>query len=231
MAALDLLLDLDVRLGTVSGYVAMVARDGHVVHATTAGYADIESGRPMQLDTRFRIASMTKPVTATAAVLLIEEGRLGLDDRVDRYIPAAGAARVAASQQLSEDGTLETVPLAVPLTVRHLLTFTSGIGNRHDPSVLGRLWSEPGLYAGRGSLEERVDRILTLPALRAARREVAIRLVRGRPGSGHRGRGRRAVRQLSRASDLHPAGDVLDGLSASGSRSSEPEPGGDVHAR
>jgi len=162
-SALDAFLNVNTLIGSHSGYVAMFARDGHVVHATTSGYADIESSRPMQLDTRFRMASMTKPVTAVAALQLIEEGRLGLDDPVERYIPAAGELRVAASQEYSGDGSLPTVPLSRPLTVRHLLTFTSGIGSEDDPSDLGRLWAERDLYAGTGSLEDRVNRLLTAP--------------------------------------------------------------------
>jgi CubicO group peptidase (beta-lactamase class C family) len=162
-SALDAFLNLNTLIGSHSGYVAVFARDGRVVHATTSGYADIESRRPMQLDTRFRMASMTKPVTAVAALLLVEEKRLGLDDPVERYIPVAGELRVAASQEYAGDGSLPTVPLSRPLTVRHLLTFTSGIGNEDDPSDLGRLWAERDLYAGTGSLEERVNRILTAP--------------------------------------------------------------------
>ena len=162
-SALDAVLTLDTWIGSVSGYVAMFARDGHVVHATTAGYADIESRRPMQLETRFRMASMTKPVTAVAALLLIEEGRLGLDDPVARYIPAAGELRVATSIQNAAGGTIPTAPLARPLTVRDLLTFRAGIGSEEDTSDLGQLWSARYIYAGSGSLEERVDRILTAP--------------------------------------------------------------------
>jgi CubicO group peptidase (beta-lactamase class C family) len=162
-SALDGFLSLNSFIGSHSGYVAMFARDGRVVHSTTSGYADIEARRPMRLGTRFRMASMTKPVTAVAALLLIEEGRLGFDDPVASYIPAAGGARVAASQEFAEDGTLPTVPLSRPLTVRHLLTFTSGIGSEDDPSDLGRLWSKQDIYAGTGSLETRVNRLLTAP--------------------------------------------------------------------
>lgn len=159
----DLFLDASACLELQSGYVAMFARDGRVVHATAAGYADIESRTPMRLDTRFRIASMTKPVTAVAAMILIEEGRLGLDDPVAGYIPAAADLRVATSERASADGTIETVALARPLTVRHLLTFSSGIGARDDDSDLGRMWAERDIYAGAGPLALRVDRILTAP--------------------------------------------------------------------
>ena len=96
--AIDLFLKAGALLGLQSGYVAMFARNGQVVYGATAGYADIASGTPMTLDTKFRIASMTKPVTATAAMILVEEGRLRLDDPVSNYIPAAANLRVATSQ-------------------------------------------------------------------------------------------------------------------------------------
>jgi CubicO group peptidase (beta-lactamase class C family) len=160
---MDTVLDLNVAIGAHSGYVAMFAREGQVVHVKTAGYADIEQEEPMQIDTRFRLASLTKPVTATAAFLLIEDGRLDLEDPVERYVPAAGQLRVATSHQFGEDGTIPTVPLARPLTVRDLLSFRAGIGSEEDPSDLGRLWAERNIYAGKGSLEERVNRILTAP--------------------------------------------------------------------
>lgn len=161
--ALDAFLDLNTLIGSHSGYVAMFARDGRVVHATTSGYADLATRQPMQLDTRFRMASMTKPVIAVAALVLMEDGRLGLDDPVERYIPAAGDLRVAASTEFAEAGTIPTVPIDRPLTVRHLLTFTAGIGSEEDASDLGSLWAERDIYAGTGSLEKRVNRILTAP--------------------------------------------------------------------
>ncbi|MFP6641225.1 MAG: serine hydrolase domain-containing protein, partial [Myxococcota bacterium] len=160
---LGLFLEANVLLGSDSGYVAVFARDGQVVHAKTAGYADIESERPMRLDTHFRIASMTKPVTAVAALLLIEDGRLALDDPVERYIPAAANLRVATSPDFEADGTLPTVEIARPLTVRDLITFSSGIGHGEEDSDLGQMWTERRIYAGEGSLEDRVNRLLTAP--------------------------------------------------------------------
>jgi len=161
--ALDLFLNGGALLGLQSGYVAMFARDGELVHATTAGYADIASRAPMQFDTQFRIASMTKPITAVAAMILVEEGRLGLDDPVAQYIPAAADLRVATSQTALPDGTFPSVPLDEPLTVRDLLKFASGIGGTATTSDLDRLWFGNNLYIGSGSLEQRVDRILTSP--------------------------------------------------------------------
>lgn len=161
--ALDRFLDLNVLLESDAGYVALFAHQGEIVHAKAAGYADIDSGRPMQIDTRFRIASMTKPITATAALILIEEGRLGLDDPVSLYIPAARELRVATRHDLDENGMLPTAPLSRPLTVRDLLTFNAGIGSEEDESDLGQLWAQRHIYSGTGSLEQRVNRILTAP--------------------------------------------------------------------
>jgi len=161
--AIDVFLKAGALLGLQSGYVAMFARDGQVVYGTTAGYADIASGTPMTLDTRFRIASMTKPVTATAAMILVEEGRLRLDDPVSNYIPAAANLRVATSQSAAADGTFATTALDRPLTVRDLLTFSSGIGGADNTSDLDKLWAANNIYAGSGSLADRVGRIMTLP--------------------------------------------------------------------
>jgi len=159
---LDLLFDVGARLGLQSGYVAMFARDGQIVDTSTAGYADIASGTPMGLDTRFRIASMTKPITATAAMILVEEGRLGLDDPVSDYIPAAANLRVATSPDAT-NGTIPTVPLDRPVTVADLLKFASGIGGNGGTSDLDLLWAQNNIYAGSGTLAERVDRIFTAP--------------------------------------------------------------------
>jgi CubicO group peptidase (beta-lactamase class C family) len=164
-AAMDSYLRFTAWRESRSGFVAMFARDGQPVYATAVGYADVEAQRPMRLDTRMRFASMTKPVTAVAANILIEEGRLGLDDPVARYIPAMGDARVAVSQTRGPDGSFPTEPANPIPTVRHLLTFSSGIGPGMDgPSDLTILWDEKGLYSGRiGSLADRVSRIATLP--------------------------------------------------------------------
>ncbi len=164
--AIQGLFDYRVWSGARSGYVAMFARDGEIVYATSAGYADVERRIPMTLDTRLRIASLTKPVTAVAAMTLVEEGLLGLDDPVSRYIPIAAQLRVATRHERNGGGGFDTEPLSQPLRVRHLLMFASGIGGSRaigDDSDLGLLWKERGVSGGRGSLQERVERALTLP--------------------------------------------------------------------
>lgn len=161
--AMDRVLDYRVWSGSRAGFVALVARQGRVVYAYTTGEADREAGVPMTLDTRFQLASMTKPVTAVAAMILVEEGRLSLDDPVEQYLPFFGELQVVSERH--PDGSFATEPLAEPIRVRHLLTFTSGIGGygeSDDP--LDRAWRaraiEPG---GLGSLEQRIERIAGLP--------------------------------------------------------------------
>jgi len=164
--AIQAMFDYRVWSGARSGYIALFARDGEIVYATTSGWADVERGVPMTLDTRVRVASMTKPITAAAAMSLVEDGLLGLDDPVSKYIPIAADLRVATSHERNADGGFDTVPLSTPLLVRHLLMFASGIGGGGfigGDSDLDALWEEQGVFGGRGSLQQRVEHALTLP--------------------------------------------------------------------
>ena len=75
----------------------MMARNGKVIHLEAVGMADREAGTPMQTDTIFRIASMTKPITSVAVMMLWEEGKIGLDDPVSKYIPEFAKPEVMLS--------------------------------------------------------------------------------------------------------------------------------------
>lgn len=168
--AIQGMFDYRVWSGARSGYIAMFARDGEIVYATTAGYADFEQQIPMSLDTRLRIASLTKPITAAAAMTLVEDGLLGLDDPVAKYIPVAADLRVATGRERNAAGEFDTAPLSSPLLVRHLMMFASGIGGSRsigEATDLGLLWQEQGVSGGSGSLQQRVERALTLPLFEA----------------------------------------------------------------
>jgi CubicO group peptidase (beta-lactamase class C family) len=95
-----------------------------------------------------------------AALTLVEDGGLGLDDPVADYIPAVAKLRVAASPMRNADGAFDTVTLARPLLVRDLLTFTSGMGDEGGEGDLGDLYAAQTLYGGSGSLQQRVERVL-----------------------------------------------------------------------
>ena len=161
--AMDRVLDLAVWRQWDAGYVALVARNGRVVYGRTTGFSDLEDRIPMHLATRFQLASMTKPITAVAALILVEEGRLSLDDRVDQFLPSFADLRVTTGR--GADGDFTTEPLAQPIRVRHLLTFTSGIGGYgNSDDRLDQSWRARDIeLANLGSLADRVARIPGLP--------------------------------------------------------------------
>ena len=161
-AVIDGVLDGRVMMGARSGYVALIARNGRLIHAKTAGYQDVEAKIPMSIDTRFQMASMTKPIVAVAAMILVEEGRLGLDDLVSDYLPALGTMPVAVFDEAGE--VIGTTRQTTPMQVRHLLSFSSGIGGAgFEKTPLALRWREEGLYSGDGNLGDRVERLALLP--------------------------------------------------------------------
>ncbi|HXC29153.1 MAG TPA: serine hydrolase domain-containing protein [Stellaceae bacterium] len=113
-----------VERGKVPGVAALVSRHGEV-HVEAIGAKSAGGGDPVRRDTIFRIASMTKPITAAAAMILVEECRLRLDDPVDRLLPELADRRVLRRL----DGPLDdTEPARRPITLRDLLTFRMGFG-------------------------------------------------------------------------------------------------------
>ncbi|MFC8430653.1 serine hydrolase domain-containing protein [Streptomyces sp. NPDC057253] len=110
--------------GRMPGFLVSVSRGGRVAHLTAHGHRDLAAGLPVEADTLWRIYSMTKPVTAVAALLLVEEGRLSLDDPVADYIPAFAEPRVYVD---GSGDTLTTRPADGPVLVRHLMTHTAGL--------------------------------------------------------------------------------------------------------
>ena len=110
--------------GDLSGAVTLVWRRGAEAHFAAVGKRDIERNLPMTRDTLFRIASMTKPVTSVAAMMLREEGKLGLDDPISRWIPELGKQRVLRAPDRALD---DTVPAEREITVDDLMTHRSGL--------------------------------------------------------------------------------------------------------
>jgi CubicO group peptidase (beta-lactamase class C family) len=161
--AIDRALDYRVWSGARAGFVALVAREGRVVYARTTGFANLEEEIPMDLETRFHLASMTKPITAVAAMILVEQGRLSLDEPVAKFIPAFAESRVVTDR--NKKGEWGTRPLSEPILVRHLLTFTSGIGGYAETDdALDQAWRSPDIeVGGLGSLADRVNLIPGLP--------------------------------------------------------------------
>jgi CubicO group peptidase (beta-lactamase class C family) len=130
-----------VQRGAVPGIVTLVSRRGKV-RVNTVGAKVLGGGDPIRRDTIFRITSMTKPITAAAAMILVEECKLRLDEPVDRLLPELAHRKVLRRI----DGTLEdTVPATRPITLRDLLTFRMGFG---------LIWGPPDKYPIQRAISE-----------------------------------------------------------------------------
>ncbi len=127
LGRIDRMLNAAVANQQIPGAVALVARDGKIVYHKAFGMADNTSGRRLGRNDIFRIASQTKAITATAVMMLWEEGHFRLDDPISRWIPEFGEAQVLSSFRYA-DTTWTGIPADKPITIRHLLTHTSGIG-------------------------------------------------------------------------------------------------------
>ena len=132
-------LNAEVESGQLPGAVVAVARHGRLVFHEAVGHLGPDRSAPMPRDALFAIASMTKPVTGVAGLLLWEEGRLGLADPIERFLPQLGNRRVAVLNErvLSGQGPIETVPATRSITIQDLMRHTSGItyGGRGTTAV------------------------------------------------------------------------------------------------
>lgn len=143
-----------------AGILVRTFKDGEVVHFKKFGYSDLESKTPIKEDDIFRVFSMTKPVTAAALMTLYEEGKFELDDPVYKFIPSFENTKVYTP---SDEGfTLEEQES--PITIRHLLTHTSGLSYGFVPSqYVDSLYNANGLPFVEKSLEETVESLASLP--------------------------------------------------------------------
>jgi len=141
--------------GRLAGVVTLVARHGKIVHFEAVGQRGAEDDRPMTKDALFRIFSMSKPITAVAAMMLFEEGAFALSDPVAKFVPELSDLDVLV------DG--ELVPAERTMTMRHLLTHTGGLSygfNPRDP--IDAKYNEVQPLAGK-NLDEFAERLGTLP--------------------------------------------------------------------
>ena len=153
----------EVARNSAAGYVIMVARHGKLIYSSAVGMRDRENAVPMTLDTRFRIFSMTKPVTSAAVLMLYEEGRFHLDDPVSTFLPEFAEARVFSGTDAA--GNITTEALKRPISIRHLLTHTSGLGygpGYDSTSPLAKVWASAG-FGTPGTLAEKVRALAKVP--------------------------------------------------------------------
>jgi len=115
--------------GKLAGTVVLVARKGKLIYADAAGFQDKEEGKPMALDSIFRIYSMTKPLVSVAAMMLVEDGKIELTDPISKFFPAFKSQQVSVARTDSEFAcvTYTTVPADREITVQDLLRHTAGL--------------------------------------------------------------------------------------------------------
>ena len=142
------------------GAVAVVEVNGHTEFHGQWGHADIARTRPMREDSIFRIYSMTKPVTSTAILMLLEQGKLSLDDPLSRSIPAFADRQIVTGGDAAHP-LLAPAPRAI--TIRHLLTHTSGFAADSDGHAVATALLNRADVDSATSLEDVAARLATLP--------------------------------------------------------------------
>lgn len=145
------------------GYIAMLSRQGMLVHAGAYGWRDRDARTPMTLDTRFRIASLTKPIVSAAMMAAIERGYVRLNTPVAALLPEFAEMRVGVA--LGADGKLETVPAVRLITVFDLMSHMAGLGagGRTDYPAAGVYAQRYSEYFALGSVAEASAWIASLP--------------------------------------------------------------------
>ena len=131
LARIPHLLSSHIESGALPGALTLIWRHGRLAHKSVLGAMDLGRGQAMREDAIFRLYSMTKPVTAVALLMLLEEGRIALDDKVARFIPAFGGLTLA-------DGSSPKRAMTVLDLLRHTAGFTYGFHNRTPVDALYR---------------------------------------------------------------------------------------------
>ena len=164
---IDAMLTEAIAENQIPGAVALVARNGKIVYYKAFGMADTEAGRSLQRDDIFRIASQTKAITSTAVMMLWEEGKFALDDPISLYIPEFENALLFESIN-EADSSFTGRPATKAITIRHLLTHTSGIGyGMIDDDNFRKIYQKAGIIDAftteDRSIQENIKRLAKLP--------------------------------------------------------------------
>ena len=155
----------EVAAGKVPGAMLLVQRRGQPAYFESFGVRDVATKAPMTPDTLFRIYSMTKPITSVTAMMLVQDGKLSLDEPVSKYIPAFALTKVGV-EKMGDDGKpmLELVPVRRPMTIQDLLRHTSGITYGFaGQGLVHKRYAEARFEATRLGNEEFAERIAALP--------------------------------------------------------------------
>jgi CubicO group peptidase (beta-lactamase class C family) len=155
----------EVATGTIPGAIVSIQRHGRPVYFKTFGVRDVATKAPMTPDTIFRLYSMSKPITAVAAMTLVEEGKLSLTDPLSKYIPAFADVKVGV-ERTGEDGKprLDLVPPVRPILIQDLLRHSSGLAYTYVVyGLIKQVYVDADVLAGDFDNAELAARIAKLP--------------------------------------------------------------------
>jgi CubicO group peptidase (beta-lactamase class C family) len=152
----------EIATGKIPGAILLIHQHGQPVYVENFGVRDVATRQPMTADTIFRLYSMSKPITSVAAMMLVEEGKLRLDDPVSKYIPAFADVKVGVEKR--EEPALTLEPVHRPVTIEDLLRHTSGLTyGFYGDSAVRKLYAQAGLFNGDLDNAEFAARIAKLP--------------------------------------------------------------------
>ncbi len=165
LARIDNMINEAIKAEEIPGAVALVARNGHIVHLKA--YGNASPGVTLKENTIFRIASQTKAITSTAVMMLWEEGKFKLDDPISKYIPEFKEMGVLDIFN-EADSSFTTIPVKNQITIRHLLTHTSGIGyGIIDDDRFRKMYQKAGIVdiftADPISIEDNIKKLAKMP--------------------------------------------------------------------
>jgi CubicO group peptidase (beta-lactamase class C family) len=155
----------EIATGKIPGAILLLQQHGKPVYYENFGVRDVATEMSMSADTIFRLYSMSKPVTSVMAMMLVEEGKLKLDDPVSKYIPAFAGMKVGVEKK-AEDGKVALVlePVIRPVTIKDLLRHTSGLPyGYHGGGMVRELYAEANLFNSNLNNADFVAKIATLP--------------------------------------------------------------------
>jgi CubicO group peptidase (beta-lactamase class C family) len=165
LGRLDAYLQNEIAGNKIPGAVMLIQRNGETAYFSSFGVRDPGTKEPMTPNSIFRVYSMSKPITTVAAMMLVEEGKLQLDDPLSKYIPAFANVKVGVEKK-DEDGrmVLDTVPAKRPITIQDLMRHTSGITyGFFGEGMVKKAYVNAHLFAGDVDNAEFAERIAKLP--------------------------------------------------------------------
>ena len=158
----------EVTSGRIPGAAILIQQHGKPVYLKTFGYRDVTTKSPMRPDTMFALHSMTKPITNTAAMMLVDAGKLSPQDPLSKYIPAFADVKVAIEPDGGNDpAKVELVPPIRPVTIEDLMRHTSGITYEYiGADWIQKIYRDGHLFDGKFDNKEFTARLAKLPLSR-----------------------------------------------------------------